>query len=275
VDGATDPCSLFFVGTATMLLRFGEFTVLTDPNFLHRGQHAYLGYGLTSRRRTEPAIDVDDLPPLDAIVLSHMHGDHWDRVAENGLDRGVPVVTTPKSARALERQGFRARPLETWQRTELRSGEERLTITAMPGRHATGFARHLLPPVMGSVIEWWPDTTSNREGMRVYITGDTLFVDDLRDIPVRYPRFDAAMLHLGGTTLPGGVMVTMDAQQGADLVELLDAGTHVPIHNDDYGVFKSPLSAFRAEVDRRGIGDRITYVGIGDTVALQPRRPGV
>ena len=46
--------TLEFVGTATSLLRLGPFTVLTDPNFLHRGQLAYLGKGLASRRLTEP-----------------------------------------------------------------------------------------------------------------------------------------------------------------------------------------------------------------------------
>ena len=40
---ATPACSLTFVGTATMLLTFGSLTLLTDPNFLHRGQRAYLG----------------------------------------------------------------------------------------------------------------------------------------------------------------------------------------------------------------------------------------
>jgi L-ascorbate metabolism protein UlaG (beta-lactamase superfamily) len=274
VDGARDDCSLFFVGTATMLLRFGAFTVLTDPNFLHRGQHAYLGYGLTSRRRTEPAIGIDDLPRLDAIVLSHMHGDHWDRMAKKGLDHDLPVLTTPKAARALGRQGFSAaRGLQTWQQTELSSFGERLTITAMPGRHANGIARHLLPPVMGSVVEWYR-AGSAEPAMRVYITGDTLLIDDLREIPSRYPGMDAAVLHLGGTRLPGGLLVTMDARQGADLVELLGAGTHVPIHNDDYGVFKSPLAAYRAEAERRGIDERITYVARGETIALRPNRSG-
>jgi L-ascorbate metabolism protein UlaG (beta-lactamase superfamily) len=42
------PGSLTFIGTATTVLRLGGFTLLTDPNFLHRGQRAYLGYGLTT-----------------------------------------------------------------------------------------------------------------------------------------------------------------------------------------------------------------------------------
>ncbi|GAA2773478.1 MBL fold metallo-hydrolase [Nonomuraea dietziae] len=73
-----------FIGNATTLIRYKGFTLLTDPNFLHRGQRAYLGYGLTSRRLTEPALDISQLPPLDAVVLSHMHGDHWDRVGPRG-----------------------------------------------------------------------------------------------------------------------------------------------------------------------------------------------
>ena len=62
--------SLTFVGTATTVLRLGSFTVLTDPNFLHRGERAYLGYGLSSRRRTEPMAIPDDLTAIDAVVLS-------------------------------------------------------------------------------------------------------------------------------------------------------------------------------------------------------------
>ena len=98
--------SLLFVGTATTVVRARGFTVLTDPSFLHAGERAHLGHGLTSRRLTEPAIGTADLPALDVVVLSHAHGDHWDRRARAGLDRGLPVVTTHQSAKVLRRQGF-------------------------------------------------------------------------------------------------------------------------------------------------------------------------
>ena len=45
-----DVDTLTFVGTATTVLRLGSFTLLTDPNFLHRGQRAYLGKGLWTKR---------------------------------------------------------------------------------------------------------------------------------------------------------------------------------------------------------------------------------
>jgi hypothetical protein len=44
--------SIFFVGNATVLIRCAGFTILTDPNFLHAGDHVHLGYGLTSPRST-------------------------------------------------------------------------------------------------------------------------------------------------------------------------------------------------------------------------------
>ena len=260
-------CTLQFIGTATVLLRLGPFTVLTDPNFLHRGERAYLGYGLSARRLTDPGLEIDALPPLDVIVLSHMHGDHWDREAKKGLDHALPVVSTPKAARALRRQGFgNSTGLATWASEVLRKDGQALSVTAMPGRHARGIARHLLPPVMGSMIEYRPQ--HEHVALRLYVTGDTLLVPDLRAIPTRYPHPDVAVLHLGGTTLPGGLVVTMDAQEGADLVELIRPGTAVPVHYDDYKVFKSPLAEFRAEVDRRGLGASITYVQRGKTVSL-------
>lgn len=65
------------------------------------------------------------------------------------------------------------------------------------------------------------------------------------------------MLHLGGSTLPGGLVVTMDAEQGADLLDVIRPYRALPVHHDDYGVFRSPLSDFRAEAARRGHGGRI------------------
>jgi L-ascorbate metabolism protein UlaG (beta-lactamase superfamily) len=248
---------LTWIGTATTLLRYGGFTVLTDPNFLHRGQLAYLGKGLVSRRLTDPSLRVEDLPPLDAVVLSHLHGDHFDRVARHGLPRDVPVVTTPAAARTLRGWGFsRAIGLSTWQAHELRSpGGDVLRVTAAPGRHALGALRSLLPPVMGSVLEYRP--AGGDAPLSVYVTGDTLVVDDLREVPRRHPSLDLGLWHLGGTRLPAGLpfgpLVTMDGRQGADLLELVRPTTVVPVHHGDYGVFASPLSDFLDEVDRRGL----------------------
>src|SRR3954468_7715966 len=91
----TDKGSIFFVGTATVILRFAGFTILTDPNFLHQGDHVHLGYGLKSRRLTNPAIALDQLPAVDLVLLSHFHGDHFDQLVQERLDRSIPIVSTP------------------------------------------------------------------------------------------------------------------------------------------------------------------------------------
>jgi len=80
--------SVFFVGTATTLIRYAGFTIMTDPNFLHRHEKVHLGYGLTSERLTEPAMELADLPPIDLVVLSHLHEDHFDRVVAGRLEPG-------------------------------------------------------------------------------------------------------------------------------------------------------------------------------------------
>ncbi|WP_027503981.1 MBL fold metallo-hydrolase [Rhodococcus sp. UNC23MFCrub1.1] len=269
--------SYTFVGNATGLVSYGDITLLTDPNFLHAGERAYLGHGLFSTRRLDPAVSIDELPPLSAIVLSHMHGDHWDRRAQSGLDRSLPVFTTGHAASKLTRRGFEAATgLSTWESRRLRVGEQVVTITAMPGRHGPVWAQRLrvLPPVMGTMLEFG-SAESDTVDLRVYVSGDTLMVDELREIPTRCPDIDTGVVHLGGTTLPfgqnprWGAMVTMDGRQGTDAMQLVDPAQVLPVHVDDYGVFASPLSDFSREMRARGLGDRITYVGRGETVPLR------
>ena len=248
---------ILFVGTATLVIRLGGFTVLTDPNFLHQGEHATLGYGLRSPRRTEPAIGIDDLPDIDLVVLSHHHGDHFDEVAATNLDRELPIVTTRHAAAKLRRQGFR-RPiaLTRWSSQIVTRGSHRLRITAMPGKHAPQPLGGLLPPVMGSMLEY---ANGSGTAFRLYLSGDTLVHDHLAEIPRRYPDIDLAVLHLGGTRILG-VLLTMDGAQGVEALRLLHPREALPVHYDDYGVFKSPLSDFTAALAAAGDVDTVVHV---------------
>ena len=255
-----------FVGTATVILRYGGFTILTDPNFLHAGDHVHLGYGITSERQTDPAIDIDELPPIDFVLLSHYHGDHFDHVVQERLDRDLPIVTTRHAAKNLADLGFEETyPLDTWQQLEVRKGDVDLTVSATPGTHGPGPVSKALPPVMGSVLEFDAD---GRAPFRLYVTGDTLMHDELADVPRRFPDIDLALLHLGGTRVLG-IMLTMDAEQGVEAVELFDADTSIPIHYDDYDVYESSLEAFREAVADAGLEDRVAYLDRGDEYAFE------
>ncbi len=260
-----DAGSLTFVGTATTVLRLGGFTLLTDPNFLHRGQRAYLGYGLSTKRLTEPAMQPGQLPPLDAVLLSHLHGDHFDRVARRALSKDLPVITTPPAARRLRRWGFHASaPLRTWDSHLLERAGERLRITAVPAVHGPGLLGAALPQTMGSVLELERD---NRPTLRLYVTGDTLFRSRLREIRDRFPELDTMVVHLGGTRILG-MLVTMDHRQGVDLVDLVRPGMTVPVHTDDYGMFHSSPEGFAAEFRRRELPGRVRPVGRGECIRL-------
>jgi L-ascorbate metabolism protein UlaG (beta-lactamase superfamily) len=255
--------SVFFVGTATVILRYAGFTILTDPNFLHAGDHVHLGYGLTAERLTEPALDIEQLPPLDFVVLSHYHGDHFDQVVEEKLRKDVPVITTEHAAAELTARGFTAPvALDTWEAATVTKGGGRVRLTSLPGRHGPPVVDFALPPVMGSMLEF--ETEAGATGLRLYISGDTLVFDDLKEIPRRYPEIDLGLFHLGGTRIMG-VLLTMDAEQGVEAVKLINPDKAIPIHYNDYEVFKSPLEDFKRAAEEAGLSERLIYLSHGET----------
>ena len=278
LDATSEPVdhntgSVYFIGTATTILRIGGFTILTDPNFLHAGDHVHLGYGLTSERLTEPAIDIDELPNVDFCVLSHYHGDHFDRIAEEKLRKEIPIITTEHAAENLGDKGFtRTYPLETWDSVTIEKGESRLKITSMPGQHGPGIVDFALPPVMGSMLDFLDGNGGTR--YRLYITGDTLIHDDLNEIPRRFPGVDLALLHLGGTRVLG-IMVTMDDEEGVQMLNIVKPEAAIPIHYNDYDVFKSPLEDFKRAAEAAGWGEKMIYLAHGETHTFRmPERSG-
>lgn len=269
--GAAEQASgnIQFIGTATVLVRYQGFTILTDPNFLHKGEKVHLGYGLTSTRLTNPALDLDKLPPIDLVVLSHMHEDHFDRFVQKHLDKNIPIVTTQEASDALHKLGFtRSYGLSKWDAVEVDKGGSRLRITAVPGRHGKDGMQALLPSVMGSVLDFGPNVAT--PNYRMYISGDTLIYDDLKNIPQRFPGVDLALLHLGGTRILGMFKVTMDGKDGVQLMQIIQPRHAIPIHYDDYDVFKSPLSDFAKEVKAAGLEQQVTYLAHGETYSFKP-----
>src|SRR3954447_431511 len=108
--------SISFIGNATLLIRYAGFTILTDPTFVHMHEKVDIGYGMSATRLTNPAMEIQDLPPLDFIILSHFHGDHFDQVAERDLPKALPIMTTADAAQQLHERGFTdAHALDRWE----------------------------------------------------------------------------------------------------------------------------------------------------------------
>lgn len=129
-----------------------------------------------------------------------------------------------------------------------------IRITAMPGKHVppgplTTINEYLgaVPPTNGWMLElgYLVHPHKRKEdfetGYRIYISGDTLLVDELKEIPQRYPSIDLMLIHLGGTTIPSKklplLMVTMDAVQGLGLIRLVNPDLTIPIHYEYVGGF--------------------------------------
>ncbi|KAL2871207.1 MBL fold metallo-hydrolase [Aspergillus lucknowensis] len=286
--------SIYFVGTATTILEWQGIRIMTDPNFLHAGDHVHLGPGVSSTRKTNPAVDLHDLPRIDLVLLSHYHADHFDQHVEASLRRSLPIITTSHARSTLTSKGPESftniYDLEPFQQMMINIGSKSagqsapaLRVTGMPGKHVP-VAKPIeklnelvgaIPPTNGWMLElgYAQNAGTFNVGYRIYISGDTLLVGDLKEIPRRYAeqnqKIDLMLVHLGGTTVPSPslapftLMVTMDATQGVELMRLVKPDVTIPIHYDDYDVFASSLENFQAQVERAGLGG-VVYLDRGE-----------
>ncbi|GIK05940.1 hypothetical protein Aspvir_010055 [Aspergillus viridinutans] len=297
--------SVYFVGTATTIFEWEGMRLMTDPNFLHAGDHVHLGPGVTATRRTNPAVDLHELPRIDLVLLSHYHGDHFDQKVEASLRRDLPIITTSHAKSILTSKGadsfqqvFDLEPFEQMmvniKGDSSRTKQPHIRVTGMPGKHIptnkvveklNEFAA-AIPPTNGWMVELGYGSTQTMQtdfevGYRIYISGDTLMVDELKEIPRRFAgqKIDLMLIHLGGTTVPHPnmwpltMMVTMDAQQGVELVRLIKPDLTIPIHYDDYNVFASPLEDFKIEMQKAGLAGQVVYLDRKEAYHFQVRAP--
>jgi L-ascorbate metabolism protein UlaG (beta-lactamase superfamily) len=188
---ATPPASglrVTWLGHSSLLVEIDGYRVLTDPMW---GQRASpLGW-IGPQRWYAPPIALGDLPPLDAVVISHDHYDHldystisamkgWDTtfIVPLGLGAHLAYWGVPE-ARIVE--------LDWWERKQVRG----LTIACTPARHASG--RILLD----NDAKLWAGYALLGPAHRAYFSGDTGLFPAMRDIGDRLGPFDLTMIEAG------------------------------------------------------------------------------
>ncbi|GAA3744132.1 MBL fold metallo-hydrolase [Salinactinospora qingdaonensis] len=241
--------SVTHIGTATVLLEVGGVRLVTDPVF--DAAPAVYDYGPVVLRSTQgPAIDIADLPPVDAVLLSH--DDHVDNLDATGrtLLPGRPVLTTPSGAKRL---GDRAVGLAPWATHELSSNGTTLRIIGTPGLHGP------IGEVTGFIVE------VPGEEEAIYISGDTVYIPDLDKIARRF-KIGTALLHLGAARFEafgGGELISMDAAQGAALARSLQARRVLPIHYSSWEHFTEERGEISARFAAAGLADRLHWLTPG------------
>ncbi|MER7889221.1 MBL fold metallo-hydrolase [Micromonospora sp. NPDC094482] len=220
------------IGGPTTLIEVAGLRLLTDPTFDPPGRRYSFGWGSASRKTTGPALTAADLPPIDAVLLTHdQHGDNLDAAGRALLPAAGVVLTTPSAAGRL---GGNAVGLAAWQTATVGSGDQRIVVTATPARHGPPLSRAITGEVTGFALHR-PD----RADGALWISGDTVLHDGVRQVAERM-SVATAVLHLGAVRfgITGPVRYTMNAPEAVELCRLLRPRTVLPVHYEGWGHFR-------------------------------------
>jgi L-ascorbate metabolism protein UlaG (beta-lactamase superfamily) len=256
---------LTHIGGPTVLIEVGGWRLLTDPTFDPPGRRYFFGWGTMSRKLAGPAIAATDLPPIDAVLLSHdHHGDNLDPAGRALLPSAGVIVTTASGAKRL---GGSARGLEPWQTTRLEAPERpSIEITATPCRHGPPLSHPIVGDVIGFALQW----EGQADGV-LWISGDTVLYDGVREVADRL-RVDTALLHLGGVRfgVSGPVRYTMTAHDAVELCGLVRPRAAIPIHYEGWKHFRQGRDAIERELAAapQDIRRRFRWLPIGAAVDL-------
>jgi L-ascorbate metabolism protein UlaG (beta-lactamase superfamily) len=256
---------ILFVGAATAILRYGGFTILVDPRFVHHGDHVHLGYDLAESGpgASELANAVEQLPPIDFVLIPELQDGHSGRV-DRELDRRLPVLTTCCAASTLRRKGFvSAKGLAMWETIPAARADATVRVTAVPAQRPASF-ESFLPDAMGSLLEFAGPDEAVR--LRAFVSADSVAHGDLREKPRHHPGFDLALFPVCGRRVLGVLAPTED---GGATVRLVAARVVSPVPGD-HGTAESPLEAFAAGVRRAGLDAHVEYVEPGAGYVFTP-----
>jgi L-ascorbate metabolism protein UlaG (beta-lactamase superfamily) len=157
-----------WIGHSTVLLSLDGFTIFTDPNFSAWAGFHFGPFALGIKREVAPALRVRDLPPIDLILLSHAHMDHFDLPSLRSLESKRTTVITPEHTVDLLRAGRYRRVVEASWGQVARVGA--LSVRAVQVKHwGARLRRDTYRKYNGYIIE------SPR--FRVLFAGDTGFTD--------------------------------------------------------------------------------------------------
>jgi L-ascorbate metabolism protein UlaG (beta-lactamase superfamily) len=259
------------VGGPTTLIEVDGWRLLTDPTFDPPGRRYSFGWGTSSRKVAGPAVALDELPPLDAVLLTHdHHGDNLDDAGRALLASVGTVLTTGVGARRLASRSGDAvvRGLAPWDTYRLEAADRpAIDVTATPCRHGPPLSRPIVGDVVGFALRW----DGQQHGV-LWISGDTVLYDGVRHLADRLD-VGTAVLHLGSVQfgLTGPIRYTMTATEAVELCGLLRPTTVVPVHYEGWSHFRQGRDAIEPVFTAAPaeVRDSVHWLEIGEATDIE------
>jgi L-ascorbate metabolism protein UlaG (beta-lactamase superfamily) len=216
-----DGLRVTWLGHSSVLLELDGVRVLTDPVFGNRlGPVSFMG----PKRFHAPPVTVEQLPPLDAVLVSHDHFDHLCRpTIEQIAKLDVPVITSLGVGAHLEAFGVlpeRIVELDWGEQHALPGG--RLQFTATPAQHFSG-------RIGGRNSTLWSSWVIQTAHKKVFFSGDTGLTQEFADIRTAHGPFDLVMLEIGAWH-PAWGTIHLGPENALKAFQLLGGGTMMPVH---------------------------------------------
>ena len=223
-----------WVGHATLLVQMEHVTFLTDPTWSNRPSPLPL---IGPGRFVEPGLRLDDLPPIDFVVISHNHYDHLDLPTLQALSKRNPetVFYVPLgNGELLRRQSIDNVEELDWGQTAVYKGA---TIHCLPSQH---WSKRSLTDDHKALWSSWAVTGADR---RFYFAGDTGYFSGFETIGERLGPFDLVAVPIGAYE-PRAMMREshMNPEEALRAAIELRAVRAVAMHYGTFDLSDEPLS---------------------------------
>ncbi|ROO38928.1 hydrolase [Pseudomonas sp. AF76] len=229
--------SVFRLGHSTVLLKLRDKFWLTDPVFSERASPVQWA---GPKRFHQPPISLEELPPIEAVILSHDHYDHLDHQAIIQLaDRTEHFLTPLGVGDTLVKWGVDAskvRQLDWWQGTEV----DGIEFIATPSQHFSGRG------LFDGNSTLWASWVMIDGDTRIFFSGDTGYFDGFKRIGNRYGPFDLTLMETGAYNIEWS-LIHMQPEQTLQAHIDLRGRWLLPIHN---GTFDLSMHAWYEPFDR-------------------------
>ncbi len=220
---------IFFIGHSTLLIEFENKRILTDPVFSKTCSPVQ---GSGPRRFSPPGIPFEQLPKIDAVLISHNHYDHLDHptILRLGSDPHY-VVPTGLSPWFKRRRCHTVTELDWWNAVEL----DGMRITATPAQHWSKRSVH------DTNATHWCSFVVEVGNFRFFFAGDSGYYEGFKRIGEKLGPFHVAALPIGAYD-PVGFMgeVHMTPEEAVRAYEDLRADEFVAIHHSTFQLTDEP-----------------------------------